>query len=49
ASAASNLEQALAMIDTLRLEPFRTRLGSAHVMGGCALGEDPRQAVCDSL
>lgn len=37
------------MIDALRLEPFRARLGSAHVMGGCALGEDPRQAVCDSL
>jgi choline dehydrogenase-like flavoprotein len=31
------------------LELFRMRLGSAHVMGGCALGEDPRQAVCDSL
>ncbi len=49
ASAASGLEQALAMIDRLRLEPFRTRLGSAHVMGGCTMGEDPRQAVCDSL
>ena len=48
ANATSSLEQALAMIDTLRLEPLRTRLGSAHVMGGCALGEDPRQAVCDS-
>ena len=33
----------------MRLEPFRTRLGSAHVMGGCALGDDPSQAVCDSL
>jgi choline dehydrogenase-like flavoprotein len=33
----------------LSLELFRTRLGSAHVMGGCAMGEDPRQAVCDSL
>jgi choline dehydrogenase-like flavoprotein len=37
------------MIDGLPLELFRMRLGSAHVMGGCALGEDPRQAVCDSL
>ncbi|HAW60815.1 MAG TPA: GMC family oxidoreductase, partial [Pseudomonas sp.] len=27
----------------------RTRLGSAHVMGGCAMGEDPSQAVTDSL
>jgi choline dehydrogenase-like flavoprotein len=41
--------QAAAMIDGLPLELFRMRLGSAHVMGGCALGEDPRQAVCDSL
>ncbi|MBC3478680.1 GMC family oxidoreductase [Pseudomonas taiwanensis] len=44
-----NPQQALTLIDGLRLELFRTRLGSAHVMGGCALGEDPRQAVCDSL
>ncbi|MBF8721188.1 GMC family oxidoreductase [Pseudomonas guariconensis] len=46
---AGELRPTLAMIDELRLEPFRTKLGSAHVMGGCALGEDPRQAVCDSL
>ncbi len=37
------------MIDDLSLELFLTRLGSAHVMGGCAMGEDPRQSVCDSL
>ena len=49
ASAATSLAQAQRLIDGLRLEPFRTRLGSAHVMGGCAMGEDPRQAVCDSL
>lgn len=49
AGRASDLAQARGMIDRLRLEPFRTRLGSAHVMGGCAMGEDPRQAVCDSL
>ncbi|NIE76115.1 GMC family oxidoreductase [Pantoea sp. Ap-967] len=46
---ASNLAQAQQMIDALQLEPFRTRLGSAHVMGGCAMGERPQQAVCDSL
>ena len=46
---ANNLGEALAMIDGLPLAPFRTRLGSAHVMGGCALGEDPRHAVCNSL
>ncbi|PYC26132.1 GMC family oxidoreductase [Pseudomonas mosselii] len=44
-----NPEHAKALIDNLPLELFRMRLGSAHVMGGCALGEDPRQAVCDSL
>ncbi|MFK0313087.1 GMC family oxidoreductase N-terminal domain-containing protein [Pseudomonas sp. NPDC090233] len=49
ASAATSLAQAQRLIEGLRLEPFRTRLGSAHVMGGCAMGEDPRQAVCDSL
>jgi len=37
------------MIDDLSLELYRTRLGSAHVMGGCAMGEDPRMAVTDSL
>lgn len=49
ASAAANPDEARRMIDGLRLEPFRTRLGSAHVMGGCVMGDDPRQAVCDSL
>jgi len=43
------LAEARALIDGLSLELYRTRLGSAHVMGGCAMGEDPRQAVCDSL
>ncbi|WP_249679263.1 GMC family oxidoreductase [Pseudomonas abieticivorans] len=46
---ASNLAQARSMIDGLSLELYRTRLGSAHVMGGCAMGEDPRRAVTDSL
>ncbi|MFJ3485672.1 GMC family oxidoreductase N-terminal domain-containing protein [Pseudomonas sp. NPDC090202] len=41
--------EARALIDGLSLEIFRTRLGSAHVMGGCAMGEDPQQAVVDSL
>ncbi|MFK3771639.1 GMC family oxidoreductase N-terminal domain-containing protein [Pseudomonas sp. NPDC089406] len=46
---AANSELARAMIDGLALDTLRMRLGSAHVMGGCAMGEDPRQAVCDSL
>ena len=37
------------MIENLDLALYRTRLGSAHVMGGCAMGEDPQQAVVDSL
>ena len=41
--------EARALIDGLSLELYRTRLGSAHVMGGCAMGEDPQQSVCDSL
>jgi choline dehydrogenase-like flavoprotein len=49
ARAAASLGEVQRIIDALRLEPFRTRLGSAHVMGGCAMGDDPRQAVCDSL
>ena len=39
-------KEAHALIDGLSLELYRTRLGSAHVMGGCAMGEDPKQAVC---
>ncbi|TCD22587.1 GMC family oxidoreductase [Pseudomonas sp. IC_126] len=46
---ANSLGQARQIIDALSPELYRTRLGSAHVMGGCAMGEDPRQAVTDSL
>ncbi len=42
-------KEAHALIDGLSLELYRTRLGSAHVMGGCAMGEDAKQSVCDSL
>lgn len=35
-------------IDDLALEPLLPRIFSAHVMGGCAMGEDPQQAVVDS-
>lgn len=44
-----NLAEARTLIDGLSLELYRTRLGSAHVMGGCAMGEDPKQTVTDSL
>src|SRR5690606_34204563 len=45
----ASLTQARSLIESLDLALHRTRLGSAHVMGGCAMGEDPRQAVVDSL
>lgn len=37
------------LIDSLSLELYRTRLASAHVMGGCAMGENSQMAVSDSL
>ena len=43
------LGEAKSLIDGLSLEIYRTRLGSAHVMGGCAMGEDPKRSVADSL
>ena len=46
---ASTLTEARSLIDGLNLELHRTCLGSAHVMGGCAMGEEPKNAVADSL
>jgi choline dehydrogenase-like flavoprotein len=43
------LGEARTLIDGLNLALYRTRLGSAHVMGGCSMGEDPKNAVTDSL
>jgi len=37
------------LINALPMERYRTRLGSAHVMGGLAMGEDKKLAVADSL
>jgi choline dehydrogenase-like flavoprotein len=34
-------------IDAFELAPLRTPVVSAHVMGGCPLGPDPRRAVVD--
>ena len=44
-----NLKQTREQIERLSLQTYRTRLASAHVMGGCAMGENPRTAVTDSL
>jgi choline dehydrogenase-like flavoprotein len=41
--------EARTLIEGLNLEIFKTRLGSAHVMGGCAMGEEAAQSVVDSL
>jgi len=35
-------------IDALSMRAFKLALGSAHVMGGCAMGEDARHAVVRS-
>jgi choline dehydrogenase-like flavoprotein len=40
--------QARAAIAALPLEPLRTRVVSAHVMGGCAMGADARSGVVDA-
>ncbi|MEQ1515893.1 MAG: GMC family oxidoreductase [Usitatibacteraceae bacterium] len=32
-------------IDAMPMQTFRTRVASAHVMGGCAMGADPRASV----
>lgn len=37
------------MIDQLDLSLYRARLSSAHVMGGCAMSDDPTQGVTNSL
>ena len=42
------LEAAKNAIDALPMAALRTRVVSAHVMGGCAMGEDPRTSVVDS-
>ena len=38
-----------AAIKGFKIDKFRTQLGSAHVMGGCAMGEDPQASVVNSL
>jgi choline dehydrogenase-like flavoprotein len=43
----STWPEAKAGIAALALEPLQTSVVSAHVMGGCPLGPDPRRAVTD--
>ena len=43
----ASIGAARAAISTFDLRPRATTIVSAHVMGGCALGSDPRHAVVD--
>ncbi|MCJ8170480.1 GMC family oxidoreductase [Atopomonas sediminilitoris] len=45
----SSWQEAKAAINSLPLELYRARIGSAHVMGGCGMSEDPKLGVTDSL
>ena len=48
ASAYATLAEAKQAIDGFPMEILRTRVASAHVMGGCAMGEDVTTSVVDS-
>jgi choline dehydrogenase-like flavoprotein len=41
-------QEAKAFIETLPMQTLRTRIASAHVMGGCAMGADVRTSVTRS-
>jgi len=47
ASAAGSFEEAERQIDALPMEILRMTVVSAHVMGGCGMGADPRTSVID--
>ena len=44
----SNWQDYQEQVKNLRYAIYDVRLASAHVMGGCAMGEDPMQAVTNS-
>ncbi len=41
--------EASAAIDTLAMAPHRVRLFTAHQMGGCGMGADPRESVVNGF
>ena len=43
-----NLKDTLEQIDGLALKTNSVRVGCAHVMGGCGMGEDPKTSVTNS-
>ena len=47
AAPVASLDDAREAIDRLPMRSLAARLVSAHVMGGCAMGPDPRTAVVD--
>lgn len=44
----ATLEAARAAIGAFPMEILRTRVASAHVMGGCGMGADPKTSVVDA-
>ena len=40
-----NWLEAKRALETMKMQTLRTRVATAHVMGGCAMGVDPRTAV----
>jgi choline dehydrogenase len=42
------MEHATALIENIPYKKFRTSIFTAHLMGGCPMGEDPRQSVVNS-
>jgi choline dehydrogenase-like flavoprotein len=47
AAPVASLDDAREAIDRLPMRRLAARLVSAHVMGGCAMGPDPRASVVD--
>ena len=47
AQACTSWEQARAQIAELPMKVHHMRVGSAHVMGGCGMGSDPKTSVVD--
>lgn len=44
----TTMSAAKAAINQFAIEKFRTGMGSAHLMGGCAMGEDEKTSVVNS-
>ncbi|WP_263078958.1 GMC family oxidoreductase [Endozoicomonas sp. Mp262] len=45
----SSMKGAREQLNTLKMTPFLTRVGSAHLMGGCPMSENPKTGVVNSL